>query len=60
MLQFVIKILIQEIVSAALKALTDYQKLRVIKKENTEAVNEAVKEKDPQARAKRIADLLNG
>jgi len=58
MLQYILGILVKELVQALFKAGQDYAKLRTKKKEDKESVNAALKEKDPKARAARIGDLL--
>jgi len=59
MLQYIIKLLISEVISAIVKAIADYSKVKKIKKQSKEKVKEVLNEKDPKIRAKRISDLLN-
>ena len=59
MLQYVIGVLIKEIVQALFKAGQDYIKLQQKKKEDNAQVKEVMREKDPKVRAARIRDLLS-
>jgi len=59
MLQYIIGVLIKELVAALTKAATDYVKLQHKKKEDKILVKEVMREKDPKVRASRIRDLLS-
>jgi len=59
MVNYLIKILIQEIISAVTKAVTDYFKWKAKAKENQETAKDIVSEKDPQKRAERMRDFLS-
>ena len=59
MLSFIVKILIQEIIGAVSKAVSDYLKLRQKKKEDVVKVKDALNVKDPKERAARVRDLLS-
>lgn len=59
MLKYILGVAIEKIIEAIAKALKDYMKLQKLKKEKKEEVSEALNEKDPQAKAKRITDLLS-
>lgn len=59
MLQYVVGVLIKEIVQALFKAGQDYIKLQQKKKEDNAQVKEVMREKDPKVRAARIRDLLS-
>ena len=59
MLQYIVKILIQEIVTALLKAGQDYIALQRKKKEDKDLVKGVMSEKDPKVRAARIRNLLD-
>ena len=59
MLQYVVGVLIKEIVQALFKAGQDYIKLQQKKKEDNAQVKEVMREKDPKVRAARIKDLLS-
>jgi|VirMetMinimDraft_7_1064189.scaffolds.fasta_scaffold18849_4 hypothetical protein len=58
MLKFIIGLLLDKIIEAVREAVSDYISLQRKKKEDKDAVNNAVKIKDPKARAAAIADLL--
>lgn len=59
MVKYLLGILVKEIVEAITKAISDYIALRQKKKEDKQKVEDAIKEKDPQARAAAIRDLLS-
>ena len=59
MWQFIVRILITEIIKAVSKAASDYMTLKRKSKENKSTAKEVMSEKDPKVRAKRIADFLN-
>jgi len=59
MLSYLGKILIQELVGAFIKFVSDYFKWQQKKKENREVAKAVVNEKDPQIRAQRMRDFLN-
>jgi len=59
MLNYVLKVLVQEIVAAISRAVSDYVALQKKKKEDKEKVKDALKETDPVARARRVRDLLS-
>jgi len=58
MLKFVVGILIDKIIEAVLAAVSDYRALQKKKKQDASEVKEALNEKDPIARARRMRDLL--
>jgi len=59
MWSFLLSTLVKELIGAILKMASDYMKLKKKKKEDRESVNDALKEKDPKLRAKRVRDLLS-
>lgn len=59
MWQFLISTLVKEIIEAIVKMASDYLQLQKKKKEDKASVKEALSEKDPKLRAKRIRNLLN-
>ena len=59
MLKYIIGVLVQEIVAAISRAISDYVALQKKKKEDQQAVKDAVNEKDPAARARRVRNLLS-
>ena len=59
MIKYIVSILVKELVDALVKAFTDWAKLQQKKKEDKEKVDNALKEKDPAARARAIRDLLD-
>jgi hypothetical protein len=58
MLQYLLGILLKEIIEAVTKMASDYLKLRAKRKEDAQSVKEALDEKDPKMRAKRIRNLI--
>lgn len=58
MLKAILSIVIREIIEAVSKAVSDYIALQKKKKEDEQAVKDAVKIKDPVARARAVRDLL--
>lgn len=59
MLNYLVKILIQEIISAATKAVADYFFWKKKAKQNKVEAKEVVSEKDPVKRAQRMRDFLS-
>jgi hypothetical protein len=59
MVRYIVGILVKELVDALIKAFTDWAKLQQKKKEDKEQVDNALKEKDPAARARAIRNLLD-
>ena len=58
MLKAILGIVIREIIEAVTKAVSDYFALQKKKKEDEQAVKDAVKIKDPTARARAIRNIL--
>jgi len=58
MLKAILGILIDKIIEAVSKAVSDYIALQKKKKEDEQAVKDAVKIKDPAARARAVRELL--
>ena len=55
----ILKILIQEVISRVVSAISDYFKWKKIAKENKDEAKEITREKDPVKRAQRMRDFLN-
>lgn len=58
MWKFLIGLIIEKVIEAVKEAVSDYIALQEKKKEDADAVSNAIKIKDPRARAAAIADLL--
>jgi len=59
MLKVILGIFIEKLIEAVSDLIRDFLKTQKIKKESKEKVKDALSEKDPVVRAKRITDLLN-
>lgn len=60
MLNTIVKILLTELIKAVSKAVSDWFKWKQKAKENQDEAKDIIKEKDPQVRANRMRDFLNG
>lgn len=58
MWKFLIGLIIDKVIEAVKEAVSDYFKLKKKKEEDAQAVDQAIKIKDPAARARAIRNLL--
>lgn len=55
----ILEIIIYKVIDVIIEGVSDYLALKKKKQEDRDAVNEAIKEKDPRTRASRVRDLLS-